>query len=63
MIIMLYSFVLFRQIYLFIATRISGHPAIVGFGYPAGWMMCGTSLILYYRFSGWEKRMYRMQKE
>jgi len=57
MIIMLYSFVLFRQIYLFIATRIFNHPAIVGFGYPAGWIVCGTSLILYYRFSGWEKKM------
>lgn len=57
MVIMLYSFVLFRQIYLFIATRIYNHPTVVGFGYPAGWILCGTSLILYYRFSGWEKKM------
>ncbi len=57
MIIMLYSFVLFRQIYLFIATRIYNHPTVVGFGYPAGWILCGTSLILYYRFSGWEKKL------
>lgn len=57
MIIMLYSFVLFRQIYLFIATRICNTPSVVAFGYPAGWILCGTSLLLYYRFSGWEKKM------
>ena len=37
MLIMLFSFVLFRQIYLYIATSICNTAAVVGFGYPIGW--------------------------
>ena len=41
MIIMLVSFVLIRQIYLFVVTRfIVNTPKVVGFGYPLGWMAC-----------------------
>ncbi len=41
MIIMLISFVLIRQIYLFVVTRfIMNTPKVVGFGYPLGWMAC-----------------------
>ena len=36
MLIMLFSFVLFRQIYLYIATSICNTAAVVGFGYPVG---------------------------
>lgn len=59
MLFMLFSFVLFRQIYLYIATRISNTPTIVGLGYPLGWIVCGTLLLLYYLFSGWEKKLAR----
>ena len=41
MIIMLSTFVVLRQIYLFVVTRyIANTPRIVGFGYPVGWMAC-----------------------
>lgn len=62
MFIMLFSFVLFRQIYLFIITRIINSPAVVGFGYPAGWMVCSSLLIIYYRFSKWDKKLEAAQK-
>lgn len=49
MIIMLLTFVLMRQIYLFVLTRyISNTPRWVGFGYPVGWMFCCVIEIAYY---------------
>ncbi len=57
MFIMIFSFVLFRQLYLFAATHVVNNIYVVGFGYPAGWIMCSTLFMLYYRFSGWEKRV------
>lgn len=56
MYIMLFSFVIFRQIYLFILSHVYNVPRLVAFGYPLGWMMCSTLLWLYFRHSGWEKR-------
>ena len=58
MIIMLCSFVLFRQIYLFVITQFINTPAVVGFGYPLGWMMCSLLTALFYFFGGWEKRIH-----
>ena len=40
MICMLSCFVVIRQIYLFIGSRIAYNPYVVGFGYPVGWMTC-----------------------
>ena len=37
---MLACFVLIRQLYLFIGSRIAYNPYVVGFGYPVGWMAC-----------------------
>ena len=51
MFIMIFSFVIFRQIYLFIATSLSGSFFFVGFSYPAGWMMATFLLFLAYRRS------------
>ena len=50
MFIMLGSFVVFRQIYLFIVSRV--HPTVlaVGMGYPAGWMLCSLLIYCYYRY-------------
>ena len=56
MILMLTSYVAFRQIYLFIVKQVCYTPSLVGFGYPAGWMLCALLTTLYYRFSGWEKK-------
>ena len=49
MIIMLIGFVAIRQTYLFIMTRfIMNTPAVVGFGYPVGWMATCVIEVLYY---------------
>lgn len=48
MVIMLSSQVVFRQIYLFVATSIRNTPEIVGFAFPAGWIVCATCMICYY---------------
>ena len=56
MFIMLFSFVLFRQIYLFIVSHFISNTIVpVALGYPAGWLVCSTVTFLYYRFAHWEK--------
>ena len=59
MFIMLGSFVVFRQIYLFIVYRLGGSIIPIALGYPAGWIMCSTILLLYYRSGAW-MRKYRL---
>ena len=48
MIIMLSSFVLFRQIYLFAMSRICNEIIPIALSYPAGWLLCSLLTILYY---------------
>ena len=49
MIITLSTHVFFRQIYLFVMTRlIPDNVYVVGFGYPAGWILCAVITIIYY---------------
>lgn len=51
MFIMLFSFVLFRQMYL-LAVKMLGHSLIgVSMAYPAGWIMCSALLFIFYRKS------------
>ena len=53
MVIMLFSFVLFRQCYLFLmANFISNTVLPIALGYPAGWLVCSTLILLYYRRCG-----------
>ena len=50
MIIMLCSFVLFRQVYLFIMSHYISHELIpLVMGYPAGWQVCSAVTLIYYR--------------
>ena len=50
MIIMLASFVVFRQIYLFVLTHFITNTILpVSMGYPAGWLVCSLLTFLYYR--------------
>ena len=50
MIIMLCSFVLFRQCYLFImANYVSNTLVPIALSYPAGWIVCSVFTVLYYR--------------
>ena len=49
MIIMLTSFVLFRQAYLFIvANFISNTILPIAMSYPAGWLLCSTLTFIYF---------------
>ncbi|MBE5781924.1 MAG: MATE family efflux transporter [Clostridiales bacterium] len=50
MYIMLSSFVVFRQIYLFVVSNFIVNELIpLAMGYPAGWLLCSVLSILYYR--------------
>ena len=52
MVIMLFSFVSFRQLYLYLTYRFIGGIVPVSLGYPAGWIMCSAViLVYYYRFA------------
>ena len=47
--IMLFSFVVFRQIYLFVLTNyITNTPLPVAAGYPLGWLVCSVLTLIYY---------------
>ena len=49
MLITLCTHVFFRQIYLFLITRIiPNNVYVVGFGYPAGWILCAVIMTVYY---------------
>ncbi len=49
MIIMLLSFVGFRQIYLFAMSHICNEIIPMAMSYPAGWLLCSALTIFYYR--------------
>ena len=49
MIFMLLSFVLFRQAYLFIVTRLTPAFFPVSIAYPMGWIVCSLMMFIYYR--------------
>lgn len=57
MLIMLFSFVLFRQIYLFCISRIVSSIIPIALGYPIGWLMCSLLMTIYFKKSGWEKKI------
>ena len=48
MVIMLTSFVAFRQVYLFVMSRICNEIIPIAMGYPAGWLLCSTLTAIYY---------------
>ncbi len=50
MIIMLCSFVVFRQIYLFVMANFICNEIIpIAMGYPAGWALCSALTLIYYK--------------
>lgn len=55
MVLMLCSFVVFRQIYLFTVYRLTGALVPVALGYPVGWILCSFLIFLYYRSGKWVK--------
>jgi len=48
MIIMLTSYVAFRQLYLFVMSRVWNEILPIAMGYPAGWLLCGSLSTIYY---------------
>ena len=55
MLIMLASFVLFRQLYLYIGTMFTDSLVYVAFGYPAGWVVCSILMVIHYYAGKWQK--------
>jgi putative MATE family efflux protein len=56
MVIMLSTFVAFRQVYLFVVSNfISNEILPVAFGYPAGWFLCAVVMLIYYFKVGFSK--------
>ena len=48
MIIMLSSFVVFRQVYLFVMARVCNEIIPIAMSYPAGWLLCSSLTTIYY---------------
>ena len=48
MIIMIGSFVVFRQIYLYAMSRICNEIIPIAMGYPAGWLLCSAVTTVYF---------------
>jgi Na+-driven multidrug efflux pump len=48
MVIMLSSFVAFRQVYLFLMSRICNEIIPIAMSYPAGWILCATLTTIYF---------------
>ncbi|MGI5989917.1 MAG: MATE family efflux transporter [Lachnospiraceae bacterium] len=57
MIIMIFSFVVFRQIYLFAISHMANDIRLIAFGYPAGWIVCSVIMAVYFRKSHWKERI------
>ena len=55
MIIMLVSFVAFRQVYLFTVSQFWNEILPIAMGYPAGWLLCSSLSALYYYKARLEK--------
>lgn len=57
MIILLSSFVAFRQVYLLVISNLlPGQLVPVILGYPAGWLAASVLLCLYYEFGNWREK-------
>ena len=57
MVIMLMSFVVFRQVYLFVISRLTETVHFIAFGYPLGWMVCTALMTLHIKRIGWERKL------
>ena len=60
MAIMLFSFVLFRQLYMFVVDRLALGIVAVSYGYPVGWAVCAVLFVGYYHTIG--KKVNRLTK-
>ncbi len=63
MVCMLGSFVVIRQIYLYIISHVTENAVLVGLGYPLGWVCCAISLVICYRVIPWEKKQAALHEQ
>ena len=61
MMIMLTSFVVLRQVYLFIVSRLTDSIYFIAIGYPVGWFVCTALMTLHIKKIGWEKKLMRLK--
>lgn len=57
MIIMLMSFVVLRQIYLFVVSRLTDSIYFIAIGYPIGWFVCTALMTLHIYRIGWDRKL------
>ena len=57
---MLFSFVLFRQLYEIVISKYVNHVIPVAFGYPAGWILCSILLAFGYKHYFTEETLNRV---
>lgn len=63
MYVMLFSFVVARQIYLFVVSRFISNTIIpIAFGYPFGWILCSTIITITY-FISFRKEEKRLRED
>jgi putative MATE family efflux protein len=55
MVIMISSFVLFRQGYLFVMSRVCNEVIPIALSYPAGWLLCSLLTAIYYHKAKFDK--------
>lgn len=61
MFIMLFSFVVFRQIYLYVMTNYIANEVVpVIMGYPLGWLVCAVLIVIAFRRSKYTRRYARL---
>ena len=64
MIILLFSFVFFRQIYLFVvANYIANTETLIALAYPAGWILASLVLFIYYCFTDFSSKLINPRAE
>ena len=64
MIMMLSSFVVFRQVYLFVMSQICNQVIPIALSYPAGWLLCSVLTAIYYHTTKLERtRLVEPNKE
>ena len=64
MAIMLFSFVLFRQTYLFVVSRFISNTILpIAMGFPAGWALSAAITVVYYKIFGLKPRKINVASE
>ena len=53
--IMMGCFIVCRQMYLFILSKLTESFVLTALGYPFGWLLCSLVMFIYYRSGAWER--------